>query len=150
MAVYSGKDCSVRLGAVSVTGIGTWSLSGITADQMDASDFGDNWKSFEFGMKDGGTVSFNGLLDASDTTGQQALMYMNNENSDVTDIRLYINNTSYYIPCATAGYFSPTTTTGADTAVSHVNITSLDIGAEKSALCTVSFTAKTSGVFVLI
>ena len=150
MAVYTGKDCSVKLGAVTVSGIGDWSLSGITADQMDASEFLDNWKTFEFGMKDGGTVAFSGLLDASDLTGQQALMYANNENTDITDMRLYVNLTSYYIPCATAGYFSPTTTTGADTLVSYVNITSLDIKAEKASLCTVTFTAKVSGSFVLI
>jgi len=150
MAVYTGKNCSVRLGTTAVVGIGSWTLSGITADQMEASDFGDNWKSYEFGMKDGGTITFSGLLDASDTTGQQALMYCNNENTDITDIRLYVNNTSYYIPCSSAGYFSPTSTTGADTQVSYVNITSLEIGAEKSSLCTVSFTGKVSGSFVLM
>jgi len=150
MAVYSGKDCSVKLATASVVGMGTWALSGITADMMDASDFGDNWKSFEFGMKDGGTITFSGLLDASDTTGQQALMYANNENTVLTTLRLYINNTSYFAPCQTTGYFSPTTTTGADTQVSNVNITSLDIGAEKASLCTVSFTAKVSGSMVLI
>lgn len=150
MAVYTGKLCSVRLGAVSVVGMGTWSLAGVTADQMDASDFQDNWKSFEFGMKDGGTITFSGLLDASDTTGQQALDYANNENTDITDFRLYVNSTSYYIPCKTAGYFSPTTTTGADTQVSYVNITSLDKGAEMASLCNVSYTAKVSGSMVLI
>jgi hypothetical protein len=59
MATYkSGKDCKVTLGANTVVGMGTWAISGITADQMDASAFNDNWKTFEFGMKDGGTVTF--------------------------------------------------------------------------------------------
>jgi hypothetical protein len=150
MAVFTGQNCSVRLGTVAVVGIGTWSLSGVTADQMEASDFGDNWKSFEFGMKDGGSITFSGLLDASDVTGYEELVYANNQNTDITDFRLYINSTSYYIPCATAGYFSPVHTTGADTQVSYVNITAVEIGAEKSSLCTVSFTAKVSGNMVLI
>jgi len=150
MAVYTGYNCSVRLGATAVVGIGTWTIAGINADQMDSSDFGDNWKSFAFGMKDGGTITFSGLLDASDTAGQQALWYINNENTDVTDIRCYVNSTSYFIPCSSAGYFSPTTTYGADTITSNVNITSLEIGAEKNSLCTVSFTAKVSGSMVLI
>ena len=150
MAVYTGKDCSIKLATTEIVGMGEWALSGIAADMMDASDFGDNWKLFEFGMKDGGTISFGGLLDASDTTGQQALWYMNNENTDIADMRLYVNNTSYFEPCQTTGYFSPTTTNGADTILSHVNITGLEIRAEKASLCSTSFTVKVSGSMVLI
>ncbi len=63
MSYRSGKDCAVKLGTNLIIGIGTWEINGITADQMDASAMGDNWKKFEFGMKDGGTITFSGLAD---------------------------------------------------------------------------------------
>jgi len=151
MAVKVGYKGKVALGADTIVGMGTWSMSGITADQMESSDFGDNWKQYEFGMKDGGQVSFDGLLDPADTTGQQALQKANLDNTDLTSLRLYIDNTSYYEPCQSTGYFAPgSLSTGQDTIYSYVNVTSYDIGLDKSGLGTISFTGKVSGVMVLI
>ena len=76
-----GKDGKVTLGANSVVGIGTWSLDGIQVEEFDASAFGDTWKKFEYGMKDGGSISFNGHYEPTDTTGQQALQQANLYNS---------------------------------------------------------------------
>jgi hypothetical protein len=145
MSYRSGKDCRVTLGANTVVGMGTWSISGITADQMDSSAFNDNWKSFEFGMKDGGTIEFSGLGDPDDVTGQEALEVANVNNSDLTTLRLYIDDTSYYVPNQTTGYFSPTNTTGMDTVKSHVNVTSYSVNADKADLLKISFTCKVSG-----
>ncbi len=150
MGAIVGKDGKVTLGTDSVLGMGTWSIDGITTDEFDASEFGDNWKTYLYGMKDGGTVSFNGHYDPSDATGQQKLQEYNLENSEVTNLRLYVDGTSYFEPCRTAGYFSPSLTTGADTPVSNVRITSYNIGLDKTGLGTISFTAKVSGVMVLV
>lgn len=151
MAVKVGHKGKVALGASTIVGMGTWTLSGITADQMESSDFGDNWKQYEFGMKDGGQIAFDGLLDPSDTTGQQALQAANLDNTDLTSLRLYVDSTSYYEPCQTTGYFAPgSLSTGQDTILSNVNIISYDIGLDKSGLGTISFTAKVSGVMVLV
>lgn len=151
MAVKVGYKGKVALGANTIVGMGTWSMSGITADQMESSEFGDNWKKYEFGMKDGGQISFDGLLDPSDTTGQQALQKANLDNTDLTSLRLYMDLTSYYEPCQSTGYFAPgSLSTGQDTLLSVVNITSYDIGLDKSGLGTISFTAKVSGVMVLV
>lgn len=144
-----GKDCKVALGTATIAEMGNWSIDGISVDEFDASAFGDTWKEFEYGMKDGGTVSFSGHYDPSDTTGQQALILANLYNSALTSLRLYIDNTSYYEPCQTTGYFSPTVTTGAPTQISNVKITSVTIGADKSGLATISFTGKVSGCLVL-
>jgi hypothetical protein len=144
-----GKDGKVTLGANTVVGMGTWSLDGITTDELEASAFGDEWKQYEYGMKDGGTVSFNGHYEPTDTTGQQALQQANLYNSALTNLRLYINNTSYFEPCQTTGHFSPALTTGAPTPANcSVNITSINIGMDKSGLGTISFTGKVSGVMV--
>jgi len=150
MAGNAGYVCSVRIGTNTVTLMGSWSLDGIAADQIETSAFGDTWKTFEFGMKDGGTISFAGLFDPADTTGQQALMNANLENTDMTDIRLYIDSTSYFVPCQTTGYFSPTTTTGADTKASVVNITGFNLSADKADVVKVDFSGKVSGVMVLV
>lgn len=145
-----GKDGKVTLGANVIVGMGTWSIDGIQTDEFDASAFGDTWKSFAYGMKDGGSVSFNGHYDPTDTTGQQALQQANLYNSALTNLRLYIDNTSYFEPCQTTGYFSPTLTTGAPTKTSNVRITTFQVGLDKAGLGTTSFTAKVSGVMVLV
>lgn len=146
-----GKDGKVALGSDSVVGLGTWSLDGINAEEFDASAFGDTWKQFEYGMKDGGTVSFNGHYTPTDTTGQQTLQLANLYNSAVTNLRCYIDNTSYFEPCQSTGYFAPGAySTGMPTKLSSVTITSFNIGLDKSGLGTISFTAKVSGVMVII
>jgi hypothetical protein len=130
--------------------MGTVSMDGITADLIETSAFGTIWKTFEVGMKDGGSLSFNGFLDPDDTTGQEVLRVANLNSTDVTDIRFYVDATSYYTPCATAGYFSPALTTGQDTIVSSVNITTYTINADKNGMAETSFTCKVSGSMVLI
>ena len=150
MAVKVGHLGKVSLGASTIIGMGTWSLSGITADQMESSAFGDNWKTYEFGMKDGGQVTFNGFLDPADVTGQEALQKANIANTDLTSLRLWVDATSYYEPNQTTSYFSPNLTSAQNTPVSYVNIISYDIGMDKSGLATISFTAKVSGVMVLV
>ena len=145
-----GKDGKVALGANTVVGMGTWSLDGIQVEEFDASAFGDTWRKFEYGMKDGGSVTFSGHYEPTDTTGQDLLMQANLYNSALTNLRCYINNTSYFEPCQTTGYFSPTLTTGAPTKLSSVTITQFNVGLDKSGLGTVNFTAKVSGVMVLV
>ena len=149
MAVKVGKNGKVALGTATVLSMTNWSIDGISTEEFDASAMGDEWKKFEYGMKDGGTISFNGHYDPVDTTGQQALQQANLYNSALTNLRLYIDNTSYFEPCQTTGYFSPTLTTGAPTQLSSVKITSLSIKTDKSGLESIDFTGKVSGVMVL-
>lgn len=150
MAKKKGKDMKVALGSDKVLGMGTWNLSGITSDQLEITEFGDDWKKFMFGLKDGGQISFNGLYDPDDVSGQDALRAANLNETDVTTLRLYIDNTSYFEPCQTTGYWSPSDTTGNPTVLSYVNITAYDISGDKSGLGQCSFTAKMSGCMVLV
>lgn len=150
-SVKIGKNCKVTLGTNSILGMGTWSLSGITADELECSEFGDNWKRYEFGMKDGGTISFSGFFDPADVTGQNTLRAANVQNTDVTTLRLYVDNTSYFEPCRTTQYFGPgALSTGYDTFLSHVNITSYNVSADKSGLMNIEFTGRVTGVMVLV
>jgi len=150
MAKKVGKDAAVKLATNTVVGMGTWTLDGITTDQIETSAFGDEWKTYLYGMKDGGTVSFNGHFDPADTTGQEMLAQANLYGSALTTLRFYIDNTSYYIPNQSTGYFSPTLTTGADTVLSSVAITGFNVSFDKSGVGAISFTGKVSGVMVLV
>lgn len=145
-----GKDTKVSLGANKILGMGNWSLSGIVTDQVDTSEFDNNWKTFKFGMKDGGTVSFSGIYDPDDTTGQEELLESQLENIEIADLRLYVDNTSYYEPCQTTGYFTPNLSTGEDTILSYVNITSVTIDDDMNDVLRISFEGKVSGVMVLV
>lgn len=150
MSKKVGKDADVKLGTDAIVGMGTWSMDGIVTEEFDASEFGDEWKDYLYGMKDGGSISFNGHYDPADTTGQQALQQANLYNSALTNLRLYIDNTSYFEPCQTTGYFSPNLTENAPTELSSVTITGLTVNQDKSALGQISFTGKVSGCMVLI
>lgn len=147
MVAYKGK---VALGTTTISEMGTWNLSGVQADEFEASSFGDNWKSYEYGQKDGGTVTFNGWLDPADTDGQVALQVANLDNTALTSMRFYYNSTSYFEVCQTTGWFAPEGALSADqdTLPGNMKITAYDVGNDKSGLSTISFTAKVSGVLV--
>ena len=149
LVAYLGK---VALGEDTVAEMGTWNLSGVQADEFDSSAFGDNWKQFEYGMKDGGTVTFNGWFDPTDIDGQIALQVANLDNTALTSMRFYYNQTSYYEVCQTAGFFAPTTalSSGQNTLAGSMRITAFDIGFDKAGLGTISFTGKVSGVLVRV
>jgi len=144
-----GKDGKVSLGTATILGMGQWSIDGITTDEFDASEFGSTWKTFEYGMKDGGSISFSGHFEPTDTTGQVALQVANLNNTPLTSMRLYYNTTSYYEACQTTGWFAPgALSVSQPTIPSSLRITSFNIGMDKSGLGTISFTAKVSGVMV--
>lgn len=150
MSKKVGKDAKVALGSDTVVAMGNWSLNGITVDEFDASAFTDTWKQYMYGMKDGGSVTFSGHYDPDDTTGQQALQQANLYNSSLTNLRFYIDNTSYFEPCQTTGYFSPNLTTGAPTKLSSVTVTAFNVNMDSSGIGAIDFTAKVSGVMVLV
>lgn len=133
MAAKKGKDCQVTDGANKILGMGTWTIGGITSDQLDDTEFGDDWKTYLLGLKDGGEVSFSGYYDPADTTGQDVLRTANANETEMTDIRFYVDNTSYWRPNSTG------------TPLSHILVTSWDINVDKSGLVQCSFTGKVSG-----
>lgn len=134
---YTGKDAAVKLNGGAISLMGTWSLSGQAVDLLEMTAFQDEYKQYTPGLKDGGTISFSGLYDGTDTAGQTALRNYNANNTSVTDIRLYVNDTSYWTPSTT----SP---------LSFCWVTSFEIGAEISSLATASFEMKVSGKMVLV
>lgn len=144
---YLGK---VSIGATKVLGIGKWEYTAPSAEEHDATQFGDNWEKTLLGIKKGGSISFEGLLDPSDSTGQEVLELAAAENTEITNMRFYVDNTSYYECCRTTGYFSPYNTTGKATVLSYIQLNPPVIGVDKNGLATARFTGKVSGLLVLI
>jgi hypothetical protein len=152
MASNVGYLGSVKIGTATVVGMGTWSMPGISTDQLDNSAFLDTWKTYLYGMKDGGTITFNGHLDMADVTGQRILVAANAKNSNLPALRFYMDATSYWVPNQTTDYLGPGgLSTGMGTpGLCSVNITAITIGLDKSGLGTVSFTAKVNGCMALV
>lgn len=137
MAFGAGKNCKVTLGANKVAGMGVANLTGVSTDLLEETEFGDDWKQWAMGLKDGGELTFNGLYDPADSDGQDVLRSANENNTEVTNIRFYVNANSYWTP----------KTTGP---ASYVLITAWDIGADKAGMVECSFTAKISGAMELL
>lgn len=138
MAAKKGKSCKVTNLANTILGMGVWSINGVTSDQLEDTEFGDSWKTYLYGLKDGGQVSFSGYYDPADTTGQDVLRTANENETPLTDLRFYVDSTSYWRPNSTG------------TPSSHIIITSWDISADKSGLVQCSFTGKVSGKMDLV
>ena len=137
MAFGAGKNCKVTLGATKVLGMGTVALTGVDTDLLDKTEFGDDWKQWEVGLKDGGELTFNGMYDPADSTGQDVLRTANLNDTQVTDIRFYVDANSYWTP----------QTTGP---ASYVYITQWNVEGSKDGMVECSFTCKISGAMELL
>lgn len=137
MSFGPGRACKIALGSDKVLGIGVASLSGVETDLLDKTQFGDNWKQWEMGLKDGGELTFSGLFDPTDTTGQDVLRDANENNTQVTNIRFYVD---------ASNYFTPKTTSPA----SYVLITGWGVEASKDGMVEANFTCKISGAMEML
>lgn len=138
MAFKAGKACAVKLGTNLVKGMGAWRMPGISTDLIETTSFGDTAKKFIAGLLDYGDVSFDGLYDPADTTGQGALISANLTGSTLTDIRLYVDNTSYWAPNLTAD------------SSSGMLVQSFAVESEKSGAIRISFSGKATGPWALV
>ena len=138
LTALAGNKASVRLGSEIVVGMGNWKLNGLQVDMLETTSFGDTAKQYITGLLDYGDVSFGGLYDPTDTTGQQILVSAMLNNSKIANLRLYINNTSYWTPNVTA------------VSAAGFYVQSCPIGIDKSGLGTIEFTGKCSGPWVLV
>ena len=137
MSSRTGHLGKVTLGANLIAGMGNWSMSGITTDLLEKTAFGDTRKQYVTGLLDSGEISFEGYYDPDDTNGQNTLRTYNEDNTEVTTIRFYIDSTSYY---------TPTTTNP----LSYVLVTSYNVTADSKDILKTSFTCKVSGKMELI
>jgi len=143
-----GRDCKVTIGANIILGLGTWSITGGNFAELDDTAFGDESVQTLRGLRTGGSVSFSGNYKADDTQGQEMIKTAYWLKSDLTDLRFYVDDTSYYTP-------NSTTATGgglpAGTDVSHIKIfTEPTISADMGGLVKTDFSGKIVGAMRLI
>lgn len=141
MAFLAGNKGKVTLGSATVVGMGSWKLNGITVDLLESTSFDDTAKQYMTGLLDYGTVEFAGLYDPADTTGQGILVSAMLNNSKIANIRLYVDNTSYWTPNVTTG--------SGGLAAAGLYLTAVPIGMDKSGLGTISFSGKCTGPWCL-
>jgi len=101
MSVRVGRNAKVVLGTYTVAKMSSWRLEGITTDLLETTGFGDDPKQYEFGLSDYGVVAVNGYYDPDDTVGQNMLRSANINQSKITDLKLYVDNTTYWTPDVT-------------------------------------------------
>ena len=138
MAFKTGNNAKVALSTNTVVGMGNWRMSGVTVDLLESTAFGDTAKEFMTGLLDYGQVTFSGLYDPADSTGQVTIISACENNSKVANLRLYVDSVSYWVADVT---------TASD---AGLLITSYAIGMDKSGLGTIEFTAKSTGPWALV
>ena len=150
MASRIGIQSAVKMGVSQVLGIGKWVYTPPAPNELNENEFGDKFEKTKHGLKTGGTISFEGLAKGDSGAKQEELRQAWLNNTEVTTLKFYEDNTSYLEVCRTSGYFSPSLTTGADTVLSHLKITSFNMDADMNGMNKISFTGKLNGLLVEI
>jgi len=141
MSRRAGRNAKVMMGTSLIVGMGNWTLDGYNVDLIDVTAFGNRDKVFDLGFGDAGTLTFNGNFDPDDALGQMALEAAGSNKEQVTDLFLYISVSQYYTA-------DMTTSSGPN---NYALITkSRSVVMDATNVGKVSFTAKLSGVWVLV
>ena len=138
MATKSGRIASVYLGAAKVAGQGTWSFGGFTREVIEEDSWDLDIKKKHFSVGDAGTLTFSGLYDPDDATGQTLLNSACNNSSVLISniLKFYIDAVSYW-----------TNTTGHSILITKCQSVTM----EKSAMGTIDFEGVVSaGAMVLV
>ena len=91
-----GRYASVKLGSNLVANLTNWSID-INMDEIDVTAFGSVWGKSMPGFQRW-TGSAEGHYDPADTNGQAELQSNALSATKITDIRFYIDSTSYWTP----------------------------------------------------
>jgi len=143
MALKAGRYGAVKLGTNLVSKMAEWSLDGITTDTIETTAFGDSFKQYMLGLSDYGTLSFRGHYDPDDTTGQKILESALLNASMINNIRLYIDNTSYWAP-------NTNVTSSSGVAGAGMYVTSMKITLTNAGIGSIDFAGRSTGPWILV
>ena len=136
MTLSAGYKGKVKIGAVSIGGVVTWSHSGDTRNMYAKDEFGDEVITHIPLQIEGGDITMTGNYLMDEDTGQQLLKTRFDAGTQITDIALYLNVTDGH-------YLTPDNTT---TPASYATVTSYNaVGNDKSGVGTFTCTLKVSG-----
>lgn len=138
MAEKKVKDCQVALNGNKINGIGTFSYGGVTYDEVDKTQLGDQRHAWTETLYDGTDFSFDGWFDPDDTNGQVVLRTANKNATHLTDLRFYVDANSYYVP---ESGLSP---------ASYAKINSWTNNGERAGLINIVFGGKMYGAWDLV
>lgn len=99
MSTYNGRNATVRVGTYTVAEMASWSLD-LSNEEIDTTAFGSTWGKSDVGMRKW-SLSVSGHYDPSDSNGQGAVETAWAGGSLINSIKLYVDNTSYWIPDVT-------------------------------------------------
>ena len=131
-----GRNASVKIGTNLIKNLGKWSVN-IQMDNIDVTAFGSVWKKEMPGFQ-GWSGSVEGYFDPADTTGQKALVDAGLAATKLTDLRFYLDNTSYYTPDVTGD------------AEAGAFITGVQISHDKAGVAQVTFNVSGFGGLILV
>ena len=99
MATYSGQDGHIKLGTFEVAEMASWNLT-ISTNEIAINVFGNSWSKTQQGIKTW-SCSVSGFYDLTDTNGQVAVKNAFYANTLLTNVRFYVDDTSYWTPDTT-------------------------------------------------
>ncbi len=142
MATYSGRKARITVNASTtealITEMGNWSVNR-SAEEVDASAFGDGWGKSDVGMKKwSGSIS--GHYDPADADGQKVLEDAYDSGELISDIRFYIQYSE--TSGDTIRYLAPDT---ASDPKAGLRVTGFDSNVDKSGVAQLSVTFSGSG-----
>jgi hypothetical protein len=143
-----GICMKVTIGDDKILGMGTWSISGGAYAQLDDTEFCDYDEQILRGLRTAADVTFAGNYKKDDVSGQDLIRDAYWLKSDLTDLRFYVDDTSYYTPNSTTaeGGGLP-----ANSVVSHIKIMAEPtITVDKGDLAKIEFSGKIVGAMRLI
>jgi len=140
MTTYNGRNAVVKIGAVTVAEMASWSLD-LSNDEIDTTAFGSTWKKSDVGMR-GWSLAVSGHYDPSNTIGQGLVEAAWAAGSLVTSVRAHVSVASYWVP--------DTTTASAAGISAGGRVTSYAINQAHDAVAGISFTLSGSGPITFI
>jgi hypothetical protein len=143
----NGKDCKFEIDGVAVAGMGAFSYKPGASKEYDDTEFGDKSEKVVMGIRERGTISFDGLAKLSNAE-QEKLKRAQVNGRNLTSLAARLASSRSLVPNQTTGYHSPLSTTGNDTEPSYINIRSFEINTVKDGLAKVSFSGVVSGDMV--
>jgi predicted secreted protein len=136
MSTYNGRNAQVLKGTYTIAELASWTLD-LSNDEIDTTAFGSTWKKSDVGMR-GWSLSVEGHADPSDTNGQGAIEAAWADGSLINDIKVYYDQTSYWVP---------DTTTDAN---AGGRVTAYQVGQAHDGVASISFTLSGSGPITFV
>ncbi len=95
MSTYIGRNATFKVGSDTVSEMTDWSIT-VAAEVIREDTFGSTWAKKHGLVATDWSATVNGLLDDSDTTGQDVLWDAVVSGTKVTNLRFYLDGTEYY------------------------------------------------------